>query len=305
VTVYSGNYDFWRESSELNQRLRSDQLKKNSDKAEELKSFIRRFSANASKSSQASSRQKQLEKLDLGDLPVSTRKQPYVGFDQKREAGNDILTIDRLSKSIAGEVLLKDFSLNVKRGDKIILLGRNDVAKTALMDILAGDVQPDSGSFNWGITTNVSYFPQDNSKYFANTPHESLVDWLREYSDDKDESFVRGFLGKMLFSGTEALKSPKVLSGGEKVRCMLSKMMLSGANVLMFDGPTAHLDLESISAVNEGLKRYKGTILFTTHDHEFIQTTATRIVEIGADGRLKEDEYMTYDEFLAKHKPKH
>ena len=211
VTVYSGNYDFWRESSELNQRLRSDQLKKNSDKAEELKSFIRRFSANASKSSQASSRQKQLEKLDLGDLPVSTRKQPYVGFDQKREAGNDILTIDRLSKSVAGEVLLKDFSLNVKRGDKIILLGRNDVAKTALMDILAGDVQPDSGSFNWGITTNVSYFPQDNSKYFANTPHESLVDWLREYSDDKDESFVRGFLGKMLFSGTEALKSPKHL----------------------------------------------------------------------------------------------
>lgn len=303
VTVYTGNYDFWKQSSELNQRLRSDQLKKNADKAEELKSFIRRFSANASKSSQASSRQKQLEKLDLTDLPISTRKQPYVGFDQKREAGNDILTIDRLNKTEAGEVLLKDFSLNVKKGDKIILLGRNDIAKTALLDILAGEAKADSGTYNWGITTTVSYFPTDNSKYFDKTPHATLVDWLREFSEEKDESFVRGFLGKMLFSGTEALKSPSVLSGGEKVRCMLSKMMLSGANVIMLDGPTNHLDLESISAVNEGVQRFKGTVLFTTHDHEFIQSVANRIVEIGPDGRLKDDQYMTYDEYIARNKP--
>lgn len=300
VTIYSGNYEFWRQATELNQRLRSDQSRKNQEKAEELKSFIQRFSANASKSRQASSRQKQLEKLDLGDLPVSTRRQPFVGFDPKREAGNDLLTVSGLSKSLNGESILKNVSFTLKRGDKVAFVGRNDVAKTLLLDILSGEVEPDSGSYTWGITTSRSYFPTDNSKYF-NTDANTLVEWLREYSEDKDESFLRGFLGKMLFSGDDALKKPRVLSGGEKVRCMLAKMMLSGANVLLFDGPTAHLDLESISAVNEGAKRFKGTILFTSHDHEFVQTVANRIIEI--DETVKEDLNVTYDEFIAMKKP--
>lgn len=300
VTIYSGNYEFWRQATELSQRLRSDQQKKNADKADELKNFIARFSANASKSRQASSRQKQLEKLDLSDLPVSTRRIPFVGFDPKREAGNDLLTVSGLSKSLNGEVLLKNISFTIKKGDKVALVGRNDVAKTLLLDILAGEIEPDSGSFAWGITTTRSYFPTDNSKYF-DTDANSLVEWLREYSEDKDESFLRGFLGKMLFSGEDALKKPRVLSGGEKVRCMLSKMMLSGANVLLLDGPTAHLDLESISAVNEGVKRFKGTVLFTSHDHEFVQTVANRIIEI--DVTLKEDMNCTYDEYLESKKP--
>lgn len=303
ITVYTGNYDFWRQASELSVRLRSDALKKNSDKAEELKTFIRRFSANASKSSQASSRMKQLDKLDLAQLPVSSRKQPYVGFDPKREAGSDILTVDRLSLTLDGEQILKNLSFTARKGDKIILLGRNDIAKTALFDILTGRRKPDSGTFTWGLTTVVSYFPADNSEFFSGD-EATLVDWLRQYSEDKDESFIRGFLGKMLFSRDEALKKPSVLSGGEKVRCMLSKMMLSGANVLMLDGPTAHLDLESISAVNEGIVRFKGTVMFTTHDHEFIQTTANRIIEIADDGSLKDDQEMTYDEYIERHKPK-
>ncbi|MDG0817617.1 ABC-F family ATP-binding cassette domain-containing protein [Bdellovibrio svalbardensis] len=300
VTIYSGNYEFWRQATELNQRLRSDQSKKNADKAEELKSFIQRFSANASKSRQASSRQKQLEKLDLGELPVSTRRQPFVGFDPKREAGNDLLTVSGLNKTINGEVILKNVSFTIKKGDKVALVGRNDVAKTLLLDILAGEVEPDSGSIAWGITTTRSYFPTDNSKYFE-VDANSLVDWLREYSEDKDESFLRGFLGKMLFSGEDALKRPRVLSGGEKVRCMLAKMMLSGANVLLFDGPTAHLDLESISAVNEGVKRFKGTVLFTSHDHEFVQTVANRIIEL--DVTVTEDMTCSYDEYLEAKKP--
>lgn len=300
VTIYSGNYEFWQQATELAQRLRSDQQKKNADKAEDLKSFIQRFSANASKSRQASSRQKQLEKLDLSDLPVSTRRQPFVGFEPKREAGNDLLTVSGLSKSINGEVLLKNISFTIKKGDKVALVGRNDVAKTLLLDILAGEIEPDSGTFTWGITTTRSYFPTDNSKYF-DTEANSLVEWLREYSEDKDESFLRGFLGKMLFSGDDAMKKPRVLSGGEKVRCMLSKMMLSGANVLLLDGPTAHLDLESITAVNEGVKRFKGTVLFTSHDHEFVQTVANRIIEI--DVTLKDDLNCTYDEYLEAKKP--
>lgn len=300
VTIYSGNYEFWRQATELNQRLRSDQRKKNEEKAEELKSFIQRFSANASKSRQASSRQKQLEKLDLADLPVSTRRQPFVGFDPKREAGNDILTVENLCKTINGERLLDNVSFTLKRGDKVVLLGRNDVAKTVLLDILAGEMEPDSGAVRWGITTTRSYFPTDNSKYFDGTSG-TLVEWLREYSEDKDESFLRGFLGKMLFSGEDALKSPQVLSGGEKVRCMFSKMMLSGANVLLLDGPTAHLDLESISAVNEGVKRFKGTVIFTSHDHEFVQTVANRIIEI--DGKVVEDLNITYDEYIESKKP--
>lgn len=297
VTTYTGNYDFWKQASELNQRLASDQNKKASDKAEELKSFIARFSANASKSRQASSRQKQLEKLEFVDMPRSSRKYPFVGFDVKRELGMDVLTVDKITKSINGEVILKDISFTFKQGEKIALLGRNDVAKTLLMDILAGEVEPDSGSYKWGITTSVSYFPTDNSKYFSGN-EETLVDWLREYSTDKDESFIRGFLGKMLFSGHEALKKPSVLSGGEKVRCMLSKMMLSGANVLMFDGPTNHLDLESIAAVNEGMARFKGNIIFTSHDHELIQTVANRIIEL--DVGIKYDNEITYDQYLER-----
>lgn len=296
VTVYTGNYEFWKQSVELNQRLRADQKKKNEDKAEELKSFIQRFSANASKSRQASSRQKQLEKLDLADLPVSSRRQPFVGFDSKREAGNDILTVKDLSKSLNGEVILKNINFSLKKGDKVALVGKNDVAKTMLLDILSGEVEADSGTIAWGITTTRSYFPTDNSKYFHNNEANSLVDWLREYSEDKDESFLRGFLGKMLFSGDDAMKKPGVLSGGEKVRCMFSKMMLSGANVLLLDGPTAHLDLESISAVNDGVKRFKGTVIFTSHDHEFVQTVANRVIEL--DTSILEDNHCTFDEYL-------
>jgi len=296
VTTYTGNYDFWREASELKQRLLSDQNKKSTEKAEELKNFIARFSANASKSRQASSRQKQLEKLEFHELPASSRRQPFIGFDPKREIGNDIVTVEGLNKTLEGEVLLKNINFTLRRGDKVILLGRNDLAKTLLLDILGGETAADNGTVAWGITTSRSYFPTDNSKYFQGN-ESSLVDWLRQYSDDKDESFLRGFLGKMLFSGDDALKKPNVLSGGERVRCMFSKMMLSGANILLLDGPTSHLDLESITAVNEGLKRFKGTVIFTSHDHELIQTVANRIIEI--DQTVVYDNHITYDEYLA------
>jgi ATPase subunit of ABC transporter with duplicated ATPase domains len=303
IKIYTGNYDFWKQSSELNQRLLGDQNRKNNEKAEELKAFIRRFSANASKSRQASSRQKQLEKLEIADMPISSRKYPYVGFDPKREIGNEVVTVEGVSKTIDGEQVLKNVSFTLKKGDKAVLLGRNEIAKTALLDHLAGETQPDSGTITWGITTSRSYFPADNAKYFKNDgtegdPCDTLVDWLRQYSEDKDESFIRGFLGKMLFSRDEGLKKPTVLSGGEKVRCMLAKMMLSGANVLLLDGPTNHLDLESISAVNEGIVRFKGVVVFTTHDHEFIQTSANRILEL--DGTLVEDQEMTYDEYIER-----
>ncbi len=295
VTTYTGNYDFWQQASELNQRLLADQNKKNADKADDLKAFIQRFSANASKSRQASSRQKQLEKLTFNEMPVSTRKRPFVGFDQEREAGQDILTVSNLTHSINGEVILKNLSFTLKKGDKVILLGRNDLAKTVLLDILAEKTKPDSGTVAWGITTSRAYLPTDNSEYFAGEPL-SLVNWLRQYSKLKEETVVRGFLGKMLFGGEEALKMSNVLSGGEKVRCMLSKMMLSGANVLLLDGPTNHLDLESITAVNEGVKRFKGTVLFTCHDHEFIQTVANRIIEL--DLTVADDRYISYDEYI-------
>jgi ATPase subunit of ABC transporter with duplicated ATPase domains len=301
IKVYTGNYDFWRQSRDLNQRLQADKLRKNSEKAEELKEFIRRFSANASKSSQASSRQKQLEKIDLTDMPVSSRQQPYVGFEPKRELGNDVLKVEGITKTLNGEVVLKNVSFTLGRNDKVALIGRNDIAKTALLDIIAGDLAPDSGTVTWGITTTKSYFPTDNSRYFQKVPGcDTLVDWLRQYSEEKDESFVRGFLGKMLFSRDEALKNPSVLSGGEKVRCMLAKMMLSGANVILLDGPTNHLDLESITSVNEGIIRFKGAAIFITHDHEFIQTSANRIIEI--DVGVKDDREMSYDEYLALHK---
>lgn len=295
VTTYTGNYDFWKQSSELKQRLLSDQNKKASEKAEELKNFIARFSANASKSRQASSRQKQLEKLEFNDLPASTRKQPFIHFNLKRELGNDVLTVEKISKQLEGVQLLRDISFTLKNGDKVALIGKNDLAKTLLLDILAGETTPDSGKFQFGITTSMNYFPTDNSKYFQGE-EATLVDWLREYSEDKDESFLRGFLGKMLFSGNDALKKPSVLSGGEKVRCMFSKMMLSGANVLLLDNPTAHLDLESIVAVNEGLTRYKGVLIFTSHDHELIQTVANRIIVI--DQTVTYDNHISYDDYL-------
>lgn len=296
VTTYTGNYDFWRQASELNQRLLADQNKKSADKAEELKSFIARFSANASKSAQASSRKKLLDKLVFHELPASSRKQPFIGFDITRDLGNDVLTVDKITKTWEGETLLKDISFTLKKGDKVALLGRNDLAKTLLLEILAGELASDSGSFAWGITTSLNYFPTDNSKYFKGS-EETLVDWLRPYSKEKDETFLRGFLGKMLFSGTDALKKPSVLSGGEKVRCMFAKMMLSGANILILDGPTSHLDLESITAVNEGLSRFKGTVIFTSHDHELIQTVANRIIEI--DMGVAYDNHITYDEYLS------
>lgn len=304
VTTYTGNYDFWLQASELNQRLLADQNKKSTEKAEELKAFIARFSANASKSKQASSRQKQLEKLTFTDMPASSRKRPFVGFESIREAGQDILTVNGITKTFDGETLLKNVSFSLKKTDKVILLGRNDLAKTALLDILAGESQADSGSYTWGITTTQSYFPTDNSKYFESEPL-NLVDWLRQYSKQKEETFIRGFLGKMLFGGNEALKMSDVLSGGEKVRCMLAKMMLSGANVLLLDGPTNHLDLESITSVNEGIQRFKGTVIFTCHDHEFIQTVANRVIEIGTDGSIVDDRYASYEEYIELKKPKH
>lgn len=299
VTTYTGNYDFWRQASELSQRLLSDQNKKASDKAEELKSFIQRFSANASKSRQASSRQKQLEKLEFADMPKSTRKQPFVGFEPRRELGQDVLTVNKLTKKLGDEVLFKDISFTMRKGDKIVLLGHNDLAKTALLDILAGRTKADSGTITWGITTQLGYFPTDNTEYFtSNEP--SLIEWLRQYSEDKDESFIRGFLGKMLFSGNEALKKPDVLSGGERVRCMLAKLMLGGPNVLLVDGPTNHLDLESITAVNEGLKRFKGNVIFTSHDHEFVQTVANRIMVI--EETLQYDNHISYEEYIESQK---
>ncbi len=301
VTTYTGNYDFWQQASELSQRLLADQNKKSADKAEDLKSFIQRFSANASKSKQASSRQKQLEKLTFNEMPTSTRRKPFIGFESTREAGQDILTVDNISHSINGEQILKNVSFSLKKGDKVILLGRNDLAKTVLLDILAEKIKPDSGTITWGITTTRSYLPTDNSEYFAGEPL-SLVNWLRQYSTLKEETFIRGFLGKMLFGGEEALKMSNVLSGGEKVRCMLSKMMLSGANVLLLDGPTNHLDLESITAVNDGIKRFSGTVIFTCHDHEFIQTVANRIIEL--DGTVSDDRYITYDEYIEQKKSK-
>lgn len=303
VTTFTGNYDFWLQASELNQRLLSDQNKKSSDKAEELKSFIARFSANASKSSQASSRQKQLEKLTFNEMPLSSRKRPFVSFDSLREPGQDIVTVTNISKKINGVQILKDISFSLNREDKVILLGRNDLAKTVLLDILAGKIEPDSGTVSWGVTITKSYLPADNSEYFQDS-ELSLVDWLRQYSTERDESFIRGFLGKMLFSGSEALKKSNVLSGGEKVRCMLSKMMLSGANVLLLDGPTAHLDLESITSVNEGVKKFKGPLIMTCHDHEFIQTSTNRMIEI-ENGIITDDNRTSYEEFMKLKKNLH
>ncbi|AAO35197.1 ABC-F family ATP-binding cassette domain-containing protein [Clostridium tetani] len=295
IQLYVGNYDFWYESSQLALEMAKDQNKKKEEKIKDLEEFIARFSANASKSKQATSRKKMLDKITLEDIKPSSRRYPFVGFKPDREAGNDLLAVEGITKTIDGEKVLNNVSFRVNKGDKIAFVGENSIAKTALFQILTGEDKADSGEFKWGITTSQSYFPNDNSNYF-NGVNLNLVDWLRQFSEEKSETFIRGFLGRMLFSGEEALKSAEVLSGGEKVRCMLSKMMLSGANVLILDEPTNHLDLESITAVNNGLINFPGTILFTSHDHQFVQTIANRIIEITPDGII--DRQMTYDEYL-------
>ena len=295
IQLYVGNYDFWLESSQLALQLAKDANKKKEEKAKELQTFIQRFSANASKSKQATSRKKLLEKLTLDDIKPSSRKYPYIAFKPEREAGAQLLTVENISKTIEGEQILKDVSFLVNKGDKIAFVGPDGLAKTTLFKILMGEMEADSGEYKWGITTTQAYLPKDNSSYFDNVDL-SLVDWLRQYSEDQDETFVRGFLGRMLFSGEESLKEAKVLSGGEKVRCMLSKMMLSGSNVLLLDEPTNHLDLESITALNNGLISFPGTMLFVSHDHQFIETIANRIIEITPNGLL--DRTMSYDEYL-------
>ena len=296
IKIFTGNYDFLYESSQLALQMAKDQNKKKEEKIKELQDFIARFSANASKSKQATSRKKLLDKITLDDIQPSTRRYPFVGFKPEREVGNDILVVEGLSKTIDGVKVLDNISFRVNKDDKIALIGSNEIAITTLFKILNGEMEPDSGSFKWGITISTSYFPKDNSEFF-NDCNLSLVDWLRQFSDEKSESYIRGFLGRMLFSGEEALKEASVLSGGEKVRCMLSRMMLSNANVLMLDQPTNHLDLESITAVNNGLKDFKSVILFASHDHEFVQTIANRIFDIKEDGSLV-DRTMTYDEYL-------
>ncbi len=295
IQLYVGNYDFWYESSQLALQQARDLNKKTEAKAKELQEFIQRFSANASKSKQATSRKKQLEKLTLEDIKPSSRKYPFIDFKPDREAGNDLLMINGLSKEIEGEQVLKNVGFTVNKGDKIAFVGPNGLAKTTLFKILMEEVEADSGDFKWGVTTSQAYFPKDNSAFFDGVDL-SLVDWLRQFTKDQTETFVRGWLGRMLFSGEEALKKASVLSGGEKVRCMFSKMMLSGANVLIFDEPTNHLDLESITALNNGLINFKGTMLFVSHDHQFVDTIANRIIEITPNGLI--DRQMTYDEYL-------
>lgn len=295
IKLYVGNYDFWYKSSQLAQRMMSDQNKKTEDKMKELKDFIQRFSANASKSKQATSRKKMLDKLTLEDIQPSTRKYPFVGFKSDREAGDQLLRIENLTVSVEGEKIIDNLSLTIKKGQKTVFLAKSEVVTTALFKVLMGEMIPDSGKVEWGVTTSRAYLPNDNSEYFKDAKLD-LINWLRQYSKDQTETFLRGFLGRMLFSGEEALKKCNVLSGGEKVRCMLSKMMLSGANVLLMDNPTNHLDLETITSLNEGLIDFKGTLLFTSHDHEFIQTIANRVISI--DGRNVRDEECTYDEFL-------
>ncbi|WP_100331141.1 ABC-F family ATP-binding cassette domain-containing protein [Bacillus xiapuensis] len=297
IQVYVGNYDFWYESSQLALRMAQDANKKKEEKIKELQGFIARFSANASKSKQATSRKKLLEKITLDDIKPSSRKYPYVHFKPEREIGNDLLRVEELTKTIDGVKVLDNISFVMNKDDKIALVGTNELAKTTLFKILAGEMEPDSGTYKWGVTTSRSYFPKDNSEYFEGSDL-NLVEWLRQYSpEDQSESFLRGFLGRMLFSGEEALKKASVLSGGEKVRCMLSKMMLSGANVLLLDEPTNHLDLESITAVNNGLVNFKGSLIFSSHDHQFIQTIANRIIDLTPSGLV--DKEMTYDEYLA------
>ena len=296
IKMYVGNYEFWYESSQMVQKMIRDQNKKNEDKIKELQTFIQRFSANKSKSKQATSRRKLLDKLSVEEMPASSRRYPFVGFTMDREAGKDILTVDGISKTIDGVKVLDNVSFMVGREDKIAFVGENEIANTTLFKILMGEMEPDEGSFKWGVTITKSYFPMDNSEFF-NDCELNMIDWLGQYTSETTETFMRSFLGKMLFSGDDVYKQVKVLSGGEKVRCMLSRMMLFGSNFLVLDQPTNHLDLESITAVNDGLKAFKGNIIFASHDHEFISTVANRIMEIDGEGHLT-DKLCTYDEYV-------
>jgi len=294
IQLYTGNYTFWHEASQLALRQKQDQNKKTEEKMEELKAFIARFSANASKAKQATSRKNLLNKLSLEDIKPSTRQYPYILFKSEREAGKEILHIEKLNKSIDGSLLIKNFSLRVEKGEKIAFVGKDNLPASTLFEIIMGEQEADKGSYKWGITITPAYFPKENSKYFEDDL--TLVDWLRQYSKDKDENFIRGFLGKMLFSGVETLKKANVLSGGEKVRCMFSRMMVTGANVLIMNEPTNHLDLESISALNNALIEFPGTVLFISQDHQFIESIANRIIEITPNGWINEQ--TTYDEYI-------
>ncbi|MBP1225155.1 ABC-F family ATP-binding cassette domain-containing protein [Flavobacterium sp. 1355] len=297
INHYSGNYTFWYESSQLAAKQRAQQNKKAEEKKQELEEFIRRFSANVAKSKQATSRKKMISKLNISEIKPSSRRYPAIIFDQDREAGDQILNVEGLAASVDGEILFKDVHLNMAKGDKIVLFSKDSRATTAFYEILNNNQKADAGTFDWGITTNQAYLPAENHSFFENDL--TLVDWLRQYAkteEERDEVFIRGFLGKMIFSGEEALKTSRVLSGGEKVRCMLSRMMMERANVLMLDEPTNHLDLESITAFNNSLKNFKGSVIFTTHDHEFAQTVGNRIVELTPNGVI--DRYMTFDEYL-------
>jgi len=295
IQMYVGNYDFWYESSQLALTLMRDQNKKKEDKIKELQAFIQRFSANKSKAKQATSRRKLLDKISLDDIKPSSRKYPFINFKPEREVGKQVVSVENVTATVDGEKVLDGISFVLNKGDKIALVGPNGLAKTALFQVLVGEREPDSGSVTWGVTTTQAYFPKDNTAYFEGV-ELNLVEWLRQYSKEQDESFIRGFLGRMLFSGDEALKKASVLSGGEKVRCMLSKMMLGGGNVLLLDEPTNHLDLESITALNNGLIDFDGPIIFTSHDHQFVETIANRIIEITPNGII--DRLMTYEEYL-------
>jgi ATPase subunit of ABC transporter with duplicated ATPase domains len=294
VKLYVGNYDFWEQSSQLAQELRSNDNKKKEDKAKDLESFIARFSANASKSKQATSRRKQLEKLTLEELPISTRKRPNILFTQKREAGDILLQVLDVSKSIGGQKVLNKVNFTLKKGDKAIFTGQDEIAHSLLFQILMGEVAPDEGTIRWGSTTTQAYLPKDHNNYFEGVDL-TLIDWLRQYSEDKSENFIRSFLGRMLFSGEETLKKANVLSGGERVRCMLARMMLLGPNVLLLDGPTNHLDLESISALNNAVVQFPGTVLFATHDQYFAQTVSNRLFEI--KDTIVIDHQLSYAEY--------
>ena len=296
IQLYAGNYDFWYESSQLIVRQMKEANKKKEEKIKELQEFIQRFSANASKSKQATSRKRALEKIQLDDIRPSSRKYPYIDFRPNREIGNEVLTVDGISKTIDGVKVLENISFIVGHDDKIAFVGGNELAKTTLFKILAGEMEPDEGNYKWGVTTSQAYFPKDNTAEFDNDL--TITDWLTQYSEIKDATYVRGFLGRMLFPGEDGIKRVRVLSGGEKVRCLLSKMMISGANILILDEPTNHLDMESITALNNGLIKFPGVILFTSHDHQFVQTTANRIMEILPNGTMI-DKITTYDEYLA------
>ena len=294
IQLYAGNYDFWYESSQLMVKQMKEANRKKEEKIKELQEFIQRFSANASKSKQATSRKRALEKIELDDIRPSSRKYPYIDFRPAREIGNEVLTVENLTKTIDGVKVLDNISFTLGREDKVALVGPNELAKTTLFKILSGEMEPDSGSYKWGLTTTQAYFPKDNSAEFNND--DTIVDWLTQYSPEKDVTYVRGFLGRMLFAGEDGVKKVKVLSGGEKVRCMLSKLMISGANVLMLDEPTDHLDMESITALNNGLIKFPGVLIFSSRDHQIVQTTANRIMEI-VNGQLI-DKITTYDEYL-------